>query len=272
MEDSSPARDGAGSAPARGAGGRNGNNNRNGGRFGRGGGRGNQPHTNNFKGADPKLGFVFDVVSRGIDNLPFEKCLKAVLLFVGSTFPKYNSEIMIAVTTSNVAIKIWDRADKDFHDRTEVYSSFKSTLCSTVLGQCTEAMESKVKAHPDYAAAERDGILILLIIRDIMNNCEPFRNNSDAIHDVLQKFYTLKKERHETLQHYHERLTALCAVMERVGCTQDVSGIVREIAADADNPTDAERAAAFDKIKALQFIKGAGFTTCNVRRHEQLPN
>ena len=56
-------------------------------------------------------------------------------------------------------------------------------------------MKSKVKASPDYAAAEHDGILLLVIIRNIMNNFDTHRNPVAAVHEMVQKFYTLKKGR-----------------------------------------------------------------------------
>ena len=110
MEDIGSARDGAGSAPARGAGGHSNNNNRNGGRFGRGSGRGNHPHTTPFKGADSTLG-VFDVVSRGGDNGQFAKCLKLLVLFVGRTFLKFTTDYKTAVQTLRLDMPTADPDD-----------------------------------------------------------------------------------------------------------------------------------------------------------------
>ena len=36
--------------------------------------------------------------------------------------------------TTNMQIKIWEKADKDFSVRTEAYSAFKASLSSTVMG------------------------------------------------------------------------------------------------------------------------------------------
>jgi hypothetical protein len=100
--------------------------------------------------------------------------------------------------------------------------------------------------------------LLLIIIRDIMNNFEPYRIHVASAHGMIQKFYNYNLEKNETLVHFYERFQAHCAEMERVGCSQVIHAILQADAVDANNPTDAERAAAFEKMKAMQFINGAG--------------
>lgn len=61
-----------------------------------------------------------------------------------------------------------------------------------------------------------------------------------------------------TLQGFHETFKSHCEVVIRVGCPQVIDVILAAGAADQANPTAAECTSAFERIKAIRFIDGAG--------------
>jgi len=152
------------------------------------------------------------------------------------------------------------RKQYDYDLRIRGFEDFKAGLCSIAMGQCTPALESNVQSSGGFAKAdaEQDGIAMLIIIRNLMNNHEDHRNTADTICARGEAFYALKKMKHETLQDYYERFKAEVGVMERVGYDLDHSGIVMSLAADTNKPTLAEHAMAIEQLKAVRFIRGAG--------------
>jgi hypothetical protein len=253
-------------------------------RRGRGrGGRGNRgsagearpPTKAHFEGRESSLkGHVFDVKNDNKSD-QYIRTKKEVALYVGRAYTKYTAELKGAVDNlvlnmpvqpvppaddkpTAVELETWKSDSKEYRDRTMAYNDFKAGLSSVVLGQCTEALESNVRSDPGFANAEQDGIAMLIIIHSVMNNIEVHRNTAEAICDLNELFYTLKKYRYEKLQAYYERFKSHVEVMDRVGGLHAFKGVVDVVAADPTKPTDAERAAAVECLKAIRFIHGAG--------------
>ena len=56
------------------------------------------------------------------------------------------------------------------------------------MGRCTEALVSQIKLSAEYAAAKNDGIALLKIINEIMNNFEEFQYLGEGVHDMIKTF------------------------------------------------------------------------------------
>jgi hypothetical protein len=47
----------------------------------------------------------------------------------------------------------------------QVFKNFRDGLYVLVLGQCSDALQDKLKSHRDFDACNQDGIALLLIIK-----------------------------------------------------------------------------------------------------------
>ena len=268
MEDNGAARGGAANRTAHGgAEKRNTQNNHRGSGGGGGGrnGRGGYHHTASFRVSDPSMG-IFDIVAEGSDNGLYARTVDSIIIHVGKSFPKYTAEFKTAIkqmrlvipnkptvptTESPIAVLQYEDDLRDWRDRSEAYSGFAAWLSSVIMGQSTEAIASKIKSSADFAAAENDGILLLKIVSRIMNNYEEYQNMTEALHDIVANFYLLKKGQNETMASYHERFKSHSDVMLQNGCAEVYSASLNKYAADPKNPTDADRTAAFERVKAI---------------------
>ena len=53
---------------------------------------------------------------------------------------------------------------KEYREKLKVFANFRAGLYSLILGQCTDALQERLKSHQDYQAASQDGIALLVII------------------------------------------------------------------------------------------------------------
>ena len=62
-------------------------------------------------------------------------------------------------------------------------------LYNVVLGQCTEALEDRLRSHKDFPAANNNGVALLLIIKHLMYSFEECCKLVDALMEVKEQFY-----------------------------------------------------------------------------------
>lgn len=67
------------------------------------------------------------------------------------------------------------------------------------MGRCTEALVSQIKSSAEYTAAKNDGIALLKIINEIMNNFKEFQYLGEGIHDMIKTFSLLNRGRNESM-------------------------------------------------------------------------
>ena len=262
----------------------NNNNNRSGGRRGRGGNvlRSNENRASSgskFEGSgEPSLKkFIFDLhgSSSSSSNM-FMITQREISRYYGRTAKEYIGDLTRAVDELQLTmptaparpedgatqydVEMWKIANKEFHNRTQAYKDFKASLCSIALGQCTEVLLSRVRSNTGYRTAmdERDGIAMMVLIRNVMSNMDDFRNKADALCELLEAFCAFKMGRQETLQQYYDRFISLNQVLDRVGGNVVLQGLIDEVAADRNHPTEAERALALERLRAVRFIRGTG--------------
>ena len=101
---------------------------------------------------------------------------------------------------NQVAFEIWKMDIKEYHEKMKVFANFRAGLYSLVLGQCTDALQERLKSHHDYQAANQDGIALLVIIRSLIHTFEGNCKLSDAIMDVKEKFYKFYQGRYMSLE------------------------------------------------------------------------
>ena len=128
-----------------------------------------------------------------------------------------------------------------------------------MLGQRTEALEERLRSHPDFPAANQNGVALLVIIKTLTCTFEERMKLADSLCDVREQFHTMKQGGHQSLQRHHELFTSHVQVMEEVGATMPDSGPVNEVAADngrANNPNDVDWEAACQQALAIRFVRG----------------
>ena len=105
--------------------------------------------------------------------------MKELLTHVGSTYKEYTTDLKEGLENlalgdpiapdnppdgNQVAFKLWKMDIKEYHEKLKVFANFRAGLYSLVLGQCTDALQERLKSHRDYEAANQDGIRLLVII------------------------------------------------------------------------------------------------------------
>ena len=167
--------------------------------------------------------------------------------------------------TDPLAVEIWKLEIKEHRDKIMQYANFRAGLYNVVLGQSTEALEDRLKSHPDFPGVANDGIGLLLIIKRLTYTFEERRKLADALSDVKEGFYTLRQGKYTSLQCYHELFLAQVQVMDEVGVSIADEALVQQIAVSNGNvnaagtaePLDTDRAAAREQTLAVRFIRGA---------------
>ena len=220
-----------------------------GGRRGNQGGRGGPPRRGqqqlHFKGREPMLkGFIYDSTGeRNPDQ--FIKTTKEIINYVGRTYTKYTSkfteavkdlELIDPVPPANpdpaqvLQFEVWKLDIKEHRIKAQEYSNFQAGLYNVVFGQCTEALQDRLKSHQDYPAASQDGIALLCIIKTLTYTFEERRKLSDALAEVKEQFYTFKQGKKMSLQWYHELFLGQVEVLDKVGITIADESLVTAIA------------------------------------------
>jgi hypothetical protein len=92
-------------------------------------------------------------------------------------------------------------------------------LYNVVLGQCSDALQDKLKSNADYPAAYQDGIALLTIIKVLTYSFEDRRKQSDALSEIKEQFYSFKQGRNMSLQRYYELFLNQVEVLDEVGVT-----------------------------------------------------
>ena len=99
--------------------------------------------------------------------------MKELVAHVGLTYKEYNTDLKEGLESlilvdptppenppegNQVAFKIWKMDIKEYHEKMKVFANFRAGLYSLILGQCTDALQERLKSHQDYKTANQDGI------------------------------------------------------------------------------------------------------------------
>jgi hypothetical protein len=116
-------------------------------------------------------------------------------------------------------MELWKLKLKSFQIRTEEYDNFHAGLYNVVLGQCTEALQDKLRSHSDFPNAYQNGIALLVIIKTLTYAFEERRKLVDALREIKKMFYAFEQGTHMPLQQYHDLFQGQVAVLDEVGVT-----------------------------------------------------
>ena len=140
-----------------------------------------------FTGRESAMnGHVFDYTSERTPE-KYIQTMKELLAHVGSTYKEYTTDLKeglenLALTDpiapdnppdgNQVAFELWKMDIKEYCEKLKVFANFRAGLYSLVLGQCTDALQERLKSHCDYKDANQDGIRLLVIIRSLIHTFE----------------------------------------------------------------------------------------------------
>jgi hypothetical protein len=145
------------------------------------------------------------------------------------------------------------------------YANFRAGLYNVVLGQCTEALEERLKSHQDFPSAHNDGVALLQIIKQLTYSFEERRFLADALTDVKENFYGFRQGRYMSLQRYHELFLTQVQVLDKVGVSIADEALVNDVAVRNGNvgpngeaiPDDTDRTSCREMSLAIRFIRRA---------------
>jgi hypothetical protein len=232
-----------------------------------------------FEGREPSLkGFIFDSTREQSPD-QYIKTTKEIINYIGRTYTKYTAEFTQAVRdlelidptppadpdpTNIIVFKLWKLELKEYN------SNFRAGLYNVVFGQCSKALQDKLKSHLDFPSAYQDGIVLLLIIKTLTYTFEESRKLADALCEIKEMFYSFRQGKHTLLQQYHELFLGQVEVLEEVGVTIPDESLVELMAATngrAGAPEEGDWAAAREQALAIRFIRGANATHKVYLRH-----
>ena len=261
------------------------------------GGRGSRRRNNNrenrnddnnkrtpFIGRESAMnGHVFDYTGERTPE-KYIQTMKELVAHVGLTNKNYTTDLQEGLENlaladptapknppkgNQVAFEIWKMDIKEYREKLKVFANFRASLYSLVLGQCTEALQERLKSHHDFEIANQDGIALLVIIRSLIHTFEENRKLSDAIMDVKEKFYKFYQGRHMTLERYHELFLAQVEVLDEVDITIEDDALTIKVAHHngREVPNKDDRVEARNQELAIWFIRETNSNHKGYLRH-----
>ena len=248
-----------------------------GGHGGRGSGaacRNARPQALRFEGHDPNLkGFFYDFRD-GKNADQYVKTTKEIARYVGRKYTEHTAKFVRAVKqlelnmptaptdptdTDVVTIEKWKHEFKVYNGKDRKYKDFLAWLYGVALGQCTEALEDRLRSHNLFAAATNDGVNLLQIVKVMTYTVEESLFQPDLNMVLKERFYSFKQMRGVSLQQYYELFKTQVAVMDEMGIQLYDQRVAEQYAAEGNrtNPNDADRQKARDYALAIRFIRGA---------------
>ena len=239
---------------------------------------------NQFTGRESAMnGHVFDYTGERTPE-KYIRTMKELPAHVGMTYKEYTTDLKeglenLALTDptapddppdgNQVAFELWKMDIKEYREKLKVFANFRAGLYSLVLGQCTDALQERLKSHRDYEDANQDGIKLLVIIRSLIHTFEENRKLSDAIMDVKEKFYKFYQGKHMTLERYHELFLAQVEVLEEVGITIEDDALVMAVGEQNGRtvPNEDDRVEARNQELAIWFVRGTNQQHKGYLRH-----
>ena len=88
---------------------------------------------------------------------------------------------------------------REYHVKAVEYTMFRAGLYNSIMSQCTDALQDKLKTHPDYAVMSKDGIPLLKIIKFILHSFEQACHQEDNL-VTIKTFYTFKQGNNMSIQ------------------------------------------------------------------------
>ena len=131
---------------------------------------------------------------------------------------------------NQVAFEQWKYVYKEYMNKMQEYTNFRSGLYNLVMGQCTEALKECLKSHEDFIGANQNGIALLVLIRSLLHTFEECCKLADGLSDAKMAFYKLHQGKYMKLERYHQIFLAQVEVLDEVGVTIPDAALIQQVA------------------------------------------
>ena len=198
-----------------------------------------------FEGREPRLqGHIYDWTGERTPER-YIRTTREISTYVGVVYTRYNADFTAAVDTldlpdpieppapdpdNQVAFECLKYVYKEYMNKVQEYTNFRSGLYNLVMGQCSEALKERLKSHEDFLDANQNGIALLTIICSLPHTFEERRKLADGLSDVKMAFYKLRQGKYMKLEHYHKLFLAQVEVLDEVGVTIPDSALIQQVA------------------------------------------
>jgi hypothetical protein len=249
-----------------------------------------------FEGkCDDLKGHIYDCTNAARAADMYTKTTREITEYIGRTI-KYSAALVKGIETLTEPVidmpnelpdlatayerKLWDKQVDKLIDEEYRLKDITSRVYAIVWGQCSDALCEKVKAHKGYKAAHDSGnvIELLKVIKTEMFTFQTQKYGPQALHKAKHRFYTMRQDKHTSVQQYYESFINTVKVIEHCGgdigtdrslVTEALGGRDRAIASDAVI-ANAEQSAK-EKYLSCAFILGVD-KICYGRFLEDLEN
>lgn len=234
-----------------------------------------------FIGREKSLyGHIYDYNGERSPDM-FIRTTKEIANYIGRTSKSYSSDFALGIEelklkelteptqpdpTNPIALEKWKYEYKEFKNKEQEYINFRSNLYNLVFGQCTDALQSRLRSHDDFNKNKQDGIELLKMIKSIIHTFEEHQEPADSYDVIKEGFYTLKQGKYMSLSKYYEIFKAHSAVMDD---TIADKGLIKKIANENgnDEPSEEDEEQAKQRTLAIWFIKGTNDKYQEYKRH-----
>jgi len=238
-------------------------------------GRRGMRQANAFKGSEANMnGHVFQCANEMIDKNQFNKMLEALAQYIAKNV-KYPGD-MVPLTKeivkptiaspgeldlnekSGLVKALWDRQVDGYFTRTGHIESNLKAMYAIIWGQCSEAMQAKLKSLSDFEVkdGENDCVWLLTAIWTIIVRFKEKSYVQLALTDAWIMYYTYRQGPDMTVATYIEEFCTLVDVLEHHGGSISIdAGCLK--AEDASLSDTQKVKSLHDKALAIQFLRQA---------------
>ena len=179
-----------------------------------------------------------------------------------------------SITEVKIREKLFEKDIENWAKRESVYRQNKASLYSIVLGQCSEAMRSKLESDSTYdgISGSSDVIELLKLIRNIAFAYESKRYPYLAVFTGIKSLYGNYQRSYTTVDNYLESFTNLVQVIEHCGGNFGTHPTLVDYNLKANNiasPDPTQRAAAEENSKEA-YMATAFLCGLNKEKYQEL--
>ena len=243
------------------------------------------PSKNKFEGdCDELKGHIYDC-SDAQKAIRFETTNIKLAEYVGNKFqdfpgdmqfviknlemPKFTMPVDPPVGASETEKRIWEKKCDSYAKREEALEQNMQRLYTLVMGQCTEYMRSVLHRLPSFQEIDEtlDGLRLLKVMKGLVDIPHHQKHLPHAIHESLQRFYSLRQGVNVTVEAYHQQFLSMVDVVDTttggsMGHHKEIlNAVAREESVDMDHATATQMetwtATAKERYLSVAFILGA---------------
>jgi hypothetical protein len=191
-----------------------------------------------FKGSTKEMnGHVYQCYGEAKERNQFSRTTEELIAYVGKYFTEHAGDIIQMIekledlvleppaapeggeTAAFEQKELWKLELKDFNEQRKKYKANKLELYAVIWGQCSESMQSRVKAAVEFETfrLSRDSLLLLKEIKGIAYRFESQEYIFKALHDAKAAYYNSKQGIEETCDTYRSRFINAADVIEHYG-------------------------------------------------------